>query len=170
MPIQKDLIKTASSPIRLSSRTKTEKRRILRKAVSTLFSQNQRASDVKVLDTWNKNVQPISRPLGRAKRLLATLSDIKHEDDSDNDNEGILNAFTAIVNPIVGIVKEVDEKEDLVESKFENMDEQDNIHTAYAKLYKVSKKHGKLYRLATKKLNDVELEREEISTKFDEDN
>ena len=50
------------------------------------------------------------------------------------------------------------------------MDELDDIHTAYAKLYKVSKKQEKLYRLATKKLSDVELEREEISTKFNEAN
>ena len=50
------------------------------------------------------------------------------------------------------------------------MDEQDVIHTAYVKLYKVFEKHEKLYRLATKKLNDVELERKEISTKFDEVN
>ena len=64
----------------------------------------------------------------------------------------------------------MDEEEELVESKFEKMDEQDDIHTAYAKLYKVSKKHEKLYRLATKKLSDVELEWEEISTKFDEAN
>ena len=64
----------------------------------------------------------------------------------------------------------MDEEEKFVESKFEKMDEQDDIHTAYAKLYKVSKKHEKLYRLATKKLSDVELKREEISTKFDEAN
>ena len=57
-----------------------------------------------------------------------------------------------------------------MESKFEEKDEQDNIHTTYAKLYKVSEKHEKLYRLATKKLHDVELEREEISTKFDKAN
>ena len=50
------------------------------------------------------------------------------------------------------------------------MDEHDDIHIVYAKLYKVSKKHEKLYRLATKKLSDVELEQEEISTKFDEAN
>ena len=50
------------------------------------------------------------------------------------------------------------------------MDEKDDIHTAYAKLYKVSEKYEKLYRLATKKFSDVELEREEISTKFDEAN
>ena len=57
-----------------------------------------------------------------------------------------------------------------MESKFEKMDEQDGIYTTYAKLYKVSEKHEKLYRLATKKLNDVELEQEEISTKFNETN
>ena len=57
-----------------------------------------------------------------------------------------------------------------MESKFEKMDEQDDIHTAYAKLYKVSEKYEKLYKLATKKLNDVELEQEEISMKFDEAN
>ena len=50
------------------------------------------------------------------------------------------------------------------------MDEQDDIYTAYAKLYKVLKKYEKLYRLATKKLSDVELKREEIFTKFDEAN
>ena len=37
-------------------------------------------------------------------------------------------------------------------------------------MYKVSEKHEKLYRLATKKLSDLELDREELSTKFDEAN
>ena len=64
----------------------------------------------------------------------------------------------------------MDQEEDLVESEFEKMYKQNDIHTAYAKLYKVSKKHEKLYRLTTKKLNDVELKWEEISTKFDEAN
>ena len=44
------------------------------------------------------------------------------------------------------------------------------IHTAYVKLYKVSKKHEKLYRLATKKLSDMELDWEELSIKVDEAN
>ena len=92
------------------------------------------------------------------------------KDDSYNEDDGILNVFTATVNPTEGIVEDVDEKEDLVESKFEKMDEHDDIHTGYAKLYKVSKKYEKLYRLATKKLSEVELELEEISTKFDEAN
>ena len=64
----------------------------------------------------------------------------------------------------------MDEEEELVESNFLKMDMQDDIHIAYAKLYKVSKKHEKLYRLATKMLSDVELEYEEISTKFNEAN
>ena len=50
------------------------------------------------------------------------------------------------------------------------MDDQDDIHTTYEKLYKLFEKHNKLYRLDTKKLNDVELDRERLSTKFDEAN
>ena len=41
---------------------------------------------------------------------------------------------------------------------------------ACAKLYKVFEKHEKLYRLTTKKLSEVELDREELSIKFDEAN
>ena len=111
------------------------------------------------------------KTIGKSKALAAILSDTKPKDDSnDNDDKAILNAFTAIVNPTEGIVEEVDEEEDLVESKFEKMDEQYDIHTSYAKLYKVSEKHEKLYRLATKKLSDVELDREVLSTKVDEVN
>ena len=110
------------------------------------------------------------KTIGKSKALTVTLSDIKPKDDFDNVDDEILNAFTTTINPIEGIIEDVDEEEELVESKFEKMDEQDNIHIAYAKLYKVSEKHEKLYRLATKKLSDVELEREEISTRFDEAN
>ena len=46
----------------------------------------------------------------------------------------------------------------------------DDIHTAYSKLNKVSEKHEKLYRPATKKLSEVELEQKELSTKVDEAN
>ena len=107
------------------------------------------------------------KTIGKSKALAATLSDTEPEDDSDNEDDGILNAFTATVNPTERIVEDVDEEEELVESKFEKMDEQDDIHTAYAKLYKVLEKQEKMYRLASKKLSDVELEREELSTKFD---
>ena len=50
------------------------------------------------------------------------------------------------------------------------MDDQDDIHTAYEKLYKLSEKHEKLYRLATEKLSDVELDRENLFIKFDKAN
>ena len=108
--------------------------------------------------------------IGKSKALAATLSDTEPEDDSDNEDDGILNAFTTSVDPTEGIVEDVDEEEDLVDSKFEKMDNQDDIHIAYKKLYKLSEKHEKLYRLTTKKLSDVELNREELSTKFDEAN
>ena len=98
------------------------------------------------------------------------MSDTEPTDDSDNEDDGTLNVFTAIVNPTEGIVKDVDKEEELVESKFEKLDEQDDVHIAYANLYKVSEKHEKMYRLASKKLGDVELEREELSTKVDEAN
>ena len=110
------------------------------------------------------------KSIGKSMALAATLSDTELEEDSDNEDDGILNAFTATVNPTDGIVEDVDKEEELVESKFEKMDDQDDIHTAYEKLYKVSEKHEKLYRLTTKKLSDVGLDREELSTKFDEAN
>ena len=110
------------------------------------------------------------KSIGKSKTLTATLSNTKPKDDSDNEDDGILNAFTTSVDPTEGIVEDVDEEEDLVDLKFEKMDDQDDIHTAYEKLYKLSKKHEKLYRLATKKLSDVELDHEELSTKFDEAN
>ena len=111
------------------------------------------------------------KSIGKSKALTTTtLSDTKPKDDFDNEENGILNAFTATVNPTEGIVEDVVEEEELVESKFEKMDDQDDIHTAYEKLYKLSEKHEKLYRLTTKKLSDVELDREELSTKFDEVN
>ena len=93
------------------------------------------------------------KSIGKSKALAATLS-----------------AFTNTMDPTEGIVEAVDEEKDLVESKFEKMDDQDDIHTAYAKLFKVSEKHEKLYRFATKKLSDVELDWEELSTKVDEAN
>ena len=95
------------------------------------------------------------KTIGKSKAFATTLSDTEPKDDFDNEDDGILNAFTATVNPTKGIVEDMDEEEELVESKFEKMDEQDDIHTAYAKLYKVLKKYEKLYRLTTKKLSDV---------------
>ena len=110
------------------------------------------------------------KSIRKSKALAATLSDTEPEDDSDNEDDRILNAFTTSIDPLEGIVEDVDEEEDLVDSKFEKLDDQDDIHMAYEKLYKLSQKHEKLYRLATKKLIDVELDHEELSTKSDEAN
>ena len=110
------------------------------------------------------------KSIEKSKAFAATLSDTEPKDDSDNEDDRILNAFIATISPIDGIVEDVDEEEELVESKFKKMDDQDDIHTAYEKLYKLSKKHEKLYRLNIKKLSDVELDHEEFSIKFDEAN
>ena len=110
------------------------------------------------------------KTIGKNKALTATLSDTEPKDDLDNNDDGILNGFTAIVDPTNGVSETIENEESFMDFKFEEIDDQDDIHTAYEKLYNVSKKHEKLYRLATKKLSDVELEWEEISTKFDESN
>ena len=57
------------------------------------------------------------KTIGKSKTLTTTLSDTEPEDDSNNKDDEILNAFTATVNPIEGIVEDVDEEEELVESK-----------------------------------------------------
>ena len=99
------------------------------------------------------------KTIGKSKALATTLSDTELEIESDdNDDEGILSAFIATVDPTEGVTETIDDKEDLLVSKFEKMDEQDDIHTAYVKLYKLSEKYEKMYRLATKKLSGVELD------------
>ena len=62
------------------------------------------------------------KSIRKSKALAATLSDTEPEDDSDNEDDGILNAFTTFVDLIEGIVEDVNEEEDLVDSKFEKMD------------------------------------------------
>ena len=65
------------------------------------------------------------------------MSDTKPKDDLENDDDGILNAFTTTVNPTEGIIEDVDEEKELVESKFEKMDKQDDIlyHKVVQKVY-----------------------------------
>ena len=88
--------------------------------------------------------------IGKSKVLAATLSDTESKDDFDYEDNEILNTFIATVNPLRELLK--------MRMKKKNLWSQDDIHTTYAKLYKVSEKHEKMYRLATKKLSDVELE------------
>ena len=63
------------------------------------------------------------KSIGKSKALAATLSNTNPEKDSDNEDDGILNAFTATVNPTDEIVEDVNKEEELVESKFEKMDD-----------------------------------------------
>ena len=108
---------------------------------------------------------------GKSKTLATTLSDTEAEADSeDSDQEGISMAFTKTIESSNETMESVDEQEELMESKFEKMDEKDHIHTAYSKLYKKYEKYEKLYMLATRKLSEVELQQEELSTKVDEAN
>ena len=74
------------------------------------------------------------KSIGKSKALAATMSDTEPEEDSDNEDDRILNAFNATINPTDEIVEDVDKEEELVESKFEKMDDQDDIHIAYEKL------------------------------------
>ena len=144
---------------------------MLRMVANILFPPDQSSLDVKGFGHIKQECPQYLKFIGKTKALASTLSDTKPETKSnDSDDEGILSAFTATVDPTKGIIEAVDEEEDLVESKFKKMIDQDDIHTAYAKLYKVFEKHEKLYRLATKKLSDVDLDREELSTKVDEAN
>ena len=43
------------------------------------------------------------KSIGKSKALAATLSDTEPEDDSNNEDDRILNAFTTTVNPTDGI-------------------------------------------------------------------
>ena len=45
------------------------------------------------------------KTIGKSKALAATLSDTEPENDSENDDDGILNAFTVTMNPTEGIVE-----------------------------------------------------------------
>ena len=111
------------------------------------------------------------KSIGKSKALATTLSDTEPETDFDNsDQDRIVGAFTAMIESLEEVVELIDKDEELMESKYEKMDEQDGIHTAYSKLYMVSKKHEKLYRLVTRKLSKVELEQKELSIKVDEAN
>ena len=82
------------------------------------------------------------KSIGKSKALDITLSDMEPEVDSDgSDQDGIMSAFTATIESPKEAIKLIDEEEELTESKFEKMDEQDDIYIAYSKLCKVSKKH-----------------------------
>ena len=109
--------------------------------------------------------------IGKNKALATTLSDTEPETNlEDIDQEEKFMAFTATIELPKESGESVSDDGELTDSKFEKFDENDDIQTTYSKLYKNFEKHEKLYRLAMKKLSEMELEREERSTKADEAN
>ena len=50
------------------------------------------------------------KSIRKSKALTATLSNTEPKDDSDNEDDGILNAFIVTVNPTEGIVEDVDKE------------------------------------------------------------
>ena len=149
--------RTIGNPVPYSSRAKIKGKNDARDGEQYTVPSGPKCFGCQGFGHMKQECPTYFKTIVKSKALATTLSYIKPEDDFDNEDDGILNAFTATVNPTEEIVEDVDEEKELVESKFEKMDEQVDIHTTYAKLYKVSEKHGKLYRLATKKFSDVEL-------------
>ena len=54
------------------------------------------------------------KSIGKSKALAATLSDTELEEDSDNEDDEILNAFTATINPTDGIVEDMEDRKSVV--------------------------------------------------------
>ena len=79
-------------------------------------------------------------------------------------------AFTTIIELVNDTKEAISEDEELDESNFKKLDDNDDIQIAYSTLYKNSKKYEKLYRLAMKKLSKVEIKTENLSTKVDKGN
>ena len=54
------------------------------------------------------------KSIGKSKALAATLSDTEPKDDSNNEDDGILNVFTTTVNATDGIVEDVEDRKSVV--------------------------------------------------------
>ena len=112
MAIERASKRTVDNRVLLILRVETKGRRMLEMTISTLFPRDQSALGFSYM---KQECLTYLKTVGKSKTLAATLSDTEPEDDSDNKDDGILNAFTATVNPTEGIVEDVDEEEELVE-------------------------------------------------------
>ena len=63
------------------------------------------------------------KSIEKSKAFATTFSDTEPKEDSDNEDDEILNAFTTTVNSTDGIVEDVDKEEELLESKIKKMDD-----------------------------------------------
>ena len=83
---------------------------MLRKVVSTLFLAGPKCFGCQGFGHMKHECPTYLKSIGKSTALAATLSDTEPEDDSDNEDDGILNAFTAIVDPTDGFVEDVVKK------------------------------------------------------------
>ena len=120
MPMQKDLTRTESNLIPHSSSQDKGKKDARDGGQYTVPSESK-CFGCQGFGHMKQECPTYLKTIGKSKALAATLSNTEPEDDSDNEDDGILNAFTATVNPTKRIVEDVDEEEKLVESKFEKM-------------------------------------------------
>ena len=80
-------------------------------------------------------------------------------------------AFSATVEEGIKVECNVENREGVLdENQIENPDEQDDIKKACENLYRNFKMYEKLYRFPLKKLGEVEIDKENLSTKIDERN
>ena len=79
--------------------------------------------------------------IGKTKVLATTLSDTEPETNSeDSDQEEKFMAFTATIELLKESRESISDDEELTDSKFEKLDENDDIQINYSKLYKNSEK------------------------------
>ena len=103
----------------LSLKGKTKGRRMLRKVVSTLFPTRPKCFGCQGFGHMKHECPTYLMSIGKSKALVASLSNTEPEKDSDNEDDGILNAFTATVNPTDGIVEDVELDHKELSTKFD---------------------------------------------------
>ena len=156
MQMSKQVIRIANNLHSLNSSPKTKTREFKDAGQGNNVPTGPKSYGCQGFGHMKQECPPYVKSIGKSKSLAATLSDTEPKANFDeSDQDGIVSAFTSTVESSKEVVDLIDEED---------------VHTTYAKLYRVSEKHEKLYQLATRKLNEVELEREELSTKVDEAN
>ena len=111
--------RTAGNPVLLSLKPKTKGKKDAKEGGQYTVPAGPKCFGCHDFHHMKQDCPTYLKSIRKSKALAATLSDTEPEDDSDNEDDGIFNIFTAIINPTDGIVKDVVEEEELVESKFE---------------------------------------------------
>ena len=89
---------------------------MLRKAVSTPFPPKPKCFGCQGFGHMKQECPTYLKTIGKSKAFAAILSDTELKDElDDNDDKGILNAFTTTVDPTDGVSETVDDEENLVD-------------------------------------------------------